>query len=179
MKIKMEDSALLVVDIQERLLPAMNEKEKLIEHCIRLFKGINTLNVPVIITEQYPKGLGPTCKEVLDELPQAKILEKTTFSCINDEILLQIKALGKKNIIVCGIETHVCVLQTVIDLVDCDFNPVLIADCISSRKANDKLYGIERARAEGAIVTTYESLLFELIGSAKHENFKQISNIVK
>lgn len=179
MKIKMNETAMLVVDIQERLFPAMQEKEELLNTCIRLFKGIRTLDIPTIITQQYPKGLGLSCKEVLEELPHAKVFDKTLFSCINEEVLSELNTLGKKNIIICGIEAHVCVLQTVIDLVENGFQPILVVDCISSRKLNDKVYGIKRAKAEGAILTTYESILFELIGGAKHEKFKDISNIVK
>lgn len=179
MRIKLEETALLVVDIQERLLPAMEEKEQLFANCIKLLKGANVLKVPSIITQQYPKGLGATCKEILEELPEAKLFDKMKFSCITDEVLAEFNAIGRKNIIVCGIESHVCVLQTVIELVEKGFQPVLIADCISSRKNSDKIYAIERARAEGAMVTTYESLLFELIGSAAHQNFKDISKIIK
>ena len=179
MKINIADTALLVVDIQERLMPAMSGKDNLLDNCLKLFRGIATLKIPTVITEQYPRGLGHTNKEVLDELPGAEVFEKISFSCITEDIFPELISLGKKNIIVCGIESHVCVLQTVIDLIANDYQPVLVADCISSRKEIDKLYAIERAREEGAIVTTYESILFELIGCSKHENFKEISNIVK
>lgn len=179
MKIKLEDSVLLVVDIQERLLPAMHEKEELFANCMKLFKGAKVLNVPTVITQQYPKGLGTIYKEILDELPDAKLFDKMAFSSLTDEVLSELNTIGKRNVVVCGIEAHVCVLQTLVDLIDNGFQPILVADCISSRKNESKAYALERAKAEGVIITTAESLLFEFIVTAEHKNFKEISRIIK
>ena len=179
MKIKLEDSILLVVDIQERLLPAMNEKEVLLDNCIKLIKGVNALGVPTVVTEQYPKGLGNTVDEVKELLPEAKYFEKTNFSCLGDDVYTYLKESGKNTVLVCGIEAHVCVLQTLIDLVEAGFKTVLITDCVSSRKETDKMYSIIRAGAEDVTISTYESTLFEMTGCAKHPVFKEISKIVK
>lgn len=179
MKIKMDDTVVLVIDIQEKLLPAMSEKEVVLENCLTFLRGVVALDLPVVMTEQYPKGLGKTVAPVLNVIPEAKTFEKMKFSCLEDEVYTYLKETGRKTVLVCGIEAHVCVLQTVIDLVDAGFKPVLISDCISSRKENDKMYAIVRAGAENATISTYESVLFELIGSAKHPKFKEISKIVK
>ncbi|SHJ23388.1 hydrolase [Parasporobacterium paucivorans] len=179
MKINFDDSAMLVIDIQEKLLPAMYAMEEMFENSLTLIRGAAQLKLPTIITQQYPKGLGFTQKEVTDLLPDSKIFDKMSFSCMTPEVAGELKEMGRKNIIICGIESHVCVLQTVMDLVKNGYQPVLVADCVSSRKKSDLKFALRRAQAEGAIITTYESVLFELIDSAKHPEFKEISKIIK
>lgn len=179
MKIEFEDSMLLVVDIQEKILPAMHEWEEVLKNCLTLIRGAAALKLPVVITQQYPRGLGNTLEEVTGLTPEAKIFDKTSFSCLTTEVAGELKNLGKKHIIICGIESHVCVLQTIIDLVKNGYQPVLVADCVSSRKKTDLKFAVRRAQAEGATITTYESVLFELMGSAKHPEFREISKIIK
>jgi nicotinamidase-related amidase len=180
MRIKVEDCVFVQVDVQERLFPHIADKEELEKNLITLIKGLKLLEVPIIVNEQYKKGIGetiPSLRELTDDYPH---FEKTTFSCCgNDDGLKAIKATGKNIVILAGIETHVCVLQTAIDLLEEGLQPVLVTDCVNSRKAKDKDMAIQRLVQAGVIPTTYESLLFELTRNAKHPQFKGISALVK
>ncbi len=176
MRIEREHAAAIVVDYQEKLVPVMHEKEQLIHNSQILLKGLKILDIPMYITQQYTKGLGTSIKEITDAAEDTAYTDKlsfTAFDCVKDKIS------AKKYIIVCGIEAHICVLQTVIDLREAGFLPVLVADCISSRKEADKQVALERARQEGAIVTTYESLLFELLKVAGTETSKKIQKLIR
>ena len=176
MRIEREQAAVLVVDYQEKLVPVMHEKELLIRNSQLLLEGLKVLDIPMYITQQYTKGLGMTVEEIVSVIGDDAYIDKISFSTF-DAVKNQIW--DKKFIVVCGIETHICVLQTIIDLKEAGFVPVLVADCVTSRKETDKLYAIERARQEGAIVTTYESLLFELLKEAGTETSKKIQKIIK
>lgn len=180
MRIRREDACVLVVDYQEKFVPAIAEWEQLIANSEKLLQGLNILGVPVLVTTQYAKGLGLNVPEITNAAGTEEYLDKKSFSVYGDaHIRARIEALGKKQVIVCGIEAHICVLQTVLDLAEAGYQPVLVEDCISSRRLSDKNTAIMRARAEGAVVTSYESLLFELLETAEHEKFKQISNLIK
>jgi len=181
MRIKLEDSLLLIIDVQEKLFTHISNNRTLLENTIKLIKGIKVLNLPIIVTEQYTKGLGSTLEEIKSELGnEYKPYEKMTFSCCKEEIFLdRLSKINRKNIIICGIETHVCVLQTVVDLLGSGFNPIVVEDCVSSRKENDKNIAIKRMYKENAIITTYESILLELCVKAGTETFKLISKIIK
>ncbi|WP_072680468.1 hydrolase [Arcobacter sp. LA11] len=180
MKIKAENCVFVQVDVQERLFPFISNKEELEKNLITLVKGLQLHEIPFIINEQYKKGIGetiPSLRELVDEYPH---FEKTTFSCCgNEDGLAAIKATGKKFVILAGIETHVCVLQTALDLLEEGLQPVLVTDCVNSRKQSDKDMAIQRLIQAGVIPTTYESLLFELTVNAKHPVFKEISKLVK
>jgi len=180
MKISKDNSICLVVDIQEKLFPHMFKKEILVKNLVKLIKGLKLLNLEFILNEQYPKGLGKTIPQVKELLENEKINEKFTFSCYKNETVSQkLKNSNKKFVILFGIETHVCVLQTALDLIEENFIPVVVADCVSSRKESDKDFALQRLLQSGAILTTYESLLFELCETAKNPVFKEISKIVK
>ena len=181
MRILREQSIGLVIDIQEKLLPHIAGHEEVLHNTGILLEGLKVLEVPVLITEQYRKGLGPTVEKVQVALKSFEPMEKMTFSCCDDEDFVAAleKHKGKKNVIICGIETHVCVLQTCIDLLERAYQPVVVADCVSSRKIQDKEIAIERMRSEGAIITSYESVLFELARVSGTETFKAISKLVK
>lgn len=180
MRIRAENCTGLVVDIQERLFPVMDGSEKLLTRVLILLKGLKLLNIPVLLTEQYPKGLGPSLPQVLDLVNQPQALEKISFSCCGDpNFREQLASLDKKWVIITGIEAHVCVLQTVIDLIELGFVPVVVADCIASRNPEDKKVALKRMSAEGAVLTTSESILFELTETAGTALFKQISSLVK
>ena len=180
MRILKESSLALVIDIQERLYPHMDQAELLLKNTGILLSGLKALDIPVILTEQYPKGLGSTLEEIKLKLPNIDPLEKISFSCCDDSSYMEaLRASGKSQIIICGIETHVCVMQTVIDLLEKDFIPVVIADCVSSRSPSDKHIALERMSHEGAIISTYESILFELARVAGTDTFKTISKLVK
>jgi len=180
MNISIEQSVALIIDIQEKLFPPMQEPQVLIENCQKLVKGLTVLEVPFILTEQYPKGLGSTIEPVKSLLPALKPLEKISFSCCQDKTFNAALALLKrKNVIIAGIEAHVCVMQTVVDLIEQAYLLVVIEDCISSRKSNDKAVAVQRMRQEGAVIATCESILFELCRQAGTEKFKLISKLVK
>lgn len=176
-----ENTIALIIDIQAKLLPFIDGSESLVGSNVRLIKGIASLDIPIIVTEQYPKGLGATDEAIQAALGENyKPIEKDTFSCWGcQEFVEKIKSYGRKNVIISGIETHICVMQTVRDLSANGFCPIVACDCVSSRKAFDKKYGIKRMMQENAIVGTYESILMELTLGSKNPKFKEISNIIK
>lgn len=176
MRIERENTVALVIDYQEKLVPVMDEKERLIQNSSILLAGLKHLGVPMIVTQQYTKGLGITVQEIREAMESDDYIDKISFTAF-DSVKEQIR--DKKFVIVCGIEAHICVLQTVIDLVEEGFVPVVVEDCISSRKPNDKEVAIRRMLEEGAIVTTYESLLFELLKIAGTEESKRIQRLIK
>lgn len=176
MRIEREQTAALVVDYQEKLVPVMHEKETLIHNSCILLEGLRLLGVPMTITHQYTKGLGATVEPITQAVGHSSYIDKILFSAY-ENVKGQIE--GRKFIIICGIEAHICVLQTVIDLKAAGYVPVLVADCISSRKEMDKEIALKRASAEGAIVTTYESLLFELLKEAGTETSKKIQKLIR
>ena len=176
MRIERDNTVALVIDYQEKLVPVMDEKERLIQNSSILLAGLKYLGVPMIVTQQYTKGLGITVQEIRDAMESDEYIDKISFTAF-DSVKEQIR--DKKFVIVCGIEAHICVLQTVIDLVEAGFVPVVVEDCISSRKPNDKEVAIRRMLEEGAIVTTYESLLFELLKIAGTEESKRIQRLIK
>lgn len=180
MRINREECTGLVIDIQEKLFLHMDREDALLRKCLILLEGLQTLEVPVLITEQYPKGLGPTIPRIIEVLGTSRPIEKIAFSCCDEpDFQQQLEQTSRKTVIICGIEAHVCVLQTTVDLLSYGFLPVIVADCISSRNPEDKSVALDRMRAEGAIVATCESILFELARKAGTEEFKAISRLVK
>ncbi len=180
MRVSKDNVSAVIIDIQDRLAPNVNNHIELIKNMKILVRVLKMLDVPIIVSQQYTKGLGPTVKEIDEVLGTYEAKEKIAFSCWDEpSIQSEIKQLNKKWIIVTGIEAHICVLQTVLDLIDNGYVPVLIEDCISSRKDNDKKIAVERMRKAGAIVTTYESILFELFRYAGTEQFKEFSRLIK
>lgn len=176
MRIEREKALAIVVDYQEKLVPVMHDSETLIRNSSILLEGLKILEVPMVVTQQYTKGLGATVEPIEEASGMVGYAEKIAFTAYN---AVKWDLRGKKFVIVCGIESHICVLQTVIDLKAAGFVPVLVADCISSRKESDKQVALERARQEGAIVTTYESLLFELLKEAGTETSKKIQKLIR
>ena len=180
MKIKVEDALFCLVDVQERLYPHMSNKDVVEQNLVKLVKGLRIHNLPFIVNEQYKKGIGETIPALRELVESDPHFEKTTFSCCANEPTMEaIKSAGKKVVIVAGIETHVCVLQTCLDLLEEGFQPVLVTDCVTSREQYNSVMAIERLVQAGVIPTTYESLLFELTVNAKNPNFKAISALVK
>lgn len=181
MRVRIEDCVAIVVDYQEKLVPAMRNSETLIRNASVLLKGLQVLEVPTYVTQQYTKGLGTTVGEIkeamgLDPRDMESHIEKISFSAFED-IKECIK--DKQFVIICGIEAHICVLQTVIDLEEAGYIPVLVTDCISSRKEEDMIYALERARRGKIIMTTYEAILFELLKCAGTEKSKKIQKLIK
>jgi len=184
MTVEKNNTALLVIDIQEKILTAMHDKDMLINNAEKLINSNNILGLPIISTVQYPSGLGSTISKlsiIINNNPYHREFEKFEFSCVrNENIFNALKELSCKNIIVIGIEAHVCVQQTVIDLLeDGNFNPIVVADCISSRKEIDKHFALKRMRDYGADITTYEAVIFNLLLTSRAPEFKEISKLIK
>lgn len=173
------NTALLIIDIQERILNVMAHKERVIETTAKLINGFKALNLPIYYTEQYPKGLGETAKE-LKELLSGSAIQKMSFSCSGiDGFLEKFIENDLTQIVLCGIETHVCVQQTALDLIANGFQVNVAADAVSSRKEIDYSTALERMRHNKVEVTTVESILFELLELCGTPEFKSISKIVK
>ena len=181
MRIVHENTTALFIDFQERLFPVMNENDLLLKNTRILLEGLLILNIPAIFTQQYTKGLGPTIEELSSGVPDFSPIEKTDFSCYG---AVDYRSYLEKNpsygtIIICGIESHVCVLQTAVDLRENGYHPIVIADCVSSRKTEEKQIALNRFLSEGIRVSTAESILFELTRTAGTAEFKAISKLVK
>ncbi len=180
MRLYRERSIGLIVDTQEKLFPHIDGHEALAVNMARLITGLQILGVPLLWAEQYTRGLGqtiPVLAELLREYPR---FEKLSFSCCGEPSLLSaLKLSGRRCVIIAGIEAHVCVLQTALDLLSGAFLPVVVEDCVSSRRQADKAAALQRMRQEGTRITTSESLLFELLGAAGTDTFRQISRLVK
>ena len=180
MRILKEESAGLVIDIQERLFPHIHQNDALLNKVEILLEGWHILEIPVLATEQYKKGLGETLDAVRTRIPAWNAVEKKAFSCCDEpEFASSLVRSGKTNVIICGIETHVCVLQTTLDLLNTGYQPVVVTDAVSSRYPADKEVALGRMQKEGAILTTVESILFELARVSGTESFKAISRLVK
>lgn len=180
MRIDRNECSGLVIDIQDRLFPHMDQKEGLLHKCSVLIRGLRSLDIPVMITEQYPKGLGATIPEIRELLIPLNPIEKIAFSCCDEPVVQSVlEESRRKTVIICGIEAHVCVQQTAIDLTGSGYLPVVVADCIGSRNPYDIKIALDRMASEGAIITTCESILFELTRVAGTEEFKAISRLVK
>jgi nicotinamidase-related amidase len=174
-----QHTALLIVDVQERLMPVIYENEKVFANVNKLLRGAEILNLETIITEQYPKGLGNTCKEV--QLPEnPNIIEKICFSCmLSEPVNEQLKLTNVKDLIICGVESHICVLKTTLDALKAGYTVHVVADAVSSRTAENKQIAIDRMQQSGAFITSTESILFMLLDQAGTEDFKAISKLIK
>ncbi|MEG1583999.1 MAG: hydrolase [Anaerovorax sp.] len=190
LKIEKEDAVFVAIDFQERIMPAMKNHEELEKTVAKLIKGCRIMGVPILVTQQYTKGLGATTQPIIEalteslseELPATTFspIEKTSFSAMKEPAFVKaLEALGRKTVIIGGIEAHVCVQQTVIDLLESGYSVFVINDGVSSRTNMDKKYAQRRMSESGAMGTTYEAAVFELCGGAKEQGFKQISNLVK
>jgi nicotinamidase-related amidase len=163
---------LLIIDVQERLMPVIHEREEIEKNLVRLIRGAQVLGVPVIITEQYVKGLGRTVESVRDALGDAYApIEKISFSAA--------KHIDRKQVIIAGVETHVCVYQTVCDLLAQNVDVWIVADAVSSRTAQNKDIALRRMSADGARLSSTEMALFELLREAGTDEFRAIAALVK
>lgn len=175
-----ENVILVAIDFQEKLLPAMAESEKVEKNIIKLAAGLDVFGVPKLVTTQYAKGLGHTTEAVGQALGDFTEIDKTSFSAYkNEEFKKALEASGKKTVIMTGIETHICVEQTVLDLLEGGYTVVLAVDCARSRDLENHNISVAKMAAAGAIVTSGESILYEILGGAKAPEFKAISAIVK
>lgn len=181
MRIYRDDTVLVVVDIQEKILKVIDEIDSVLDKSKKLIAGFKVLNIPILVSEQYPKGLGITEASIIDVLGEFyNPIEKREFSCAqNINFFDVLKKTHKKNVVLIGVESHVCVLQSAIDLIAEGFNVIIPVDCVSSRTKLDKKYAIKRMNKEGVYITTYEALLMELTQGAHKPYFKLISKIIK
>ena len=175
-----DNTALLVIDMQGKLAEVMHDKETLFANVQRMVQGAKTLNVPILVTEQVPEKLGATRPEIGQYLEGVEPISKSSFSCCGDEgFMTQITALNRQQILIVGIETHVCVYQTAVDLLNQDYEVQLVTDAVSSRTPENRQIGLNRIQDAGAALTSTEMVLFELLRVAEGPQFKEISKIVK
>src|SRR4030042_1129302 len=169
------NTVLLLIDFQERLFPVMHNKEKLLNNVVKLINGAKVLEIPLILTEQYPKGLGPTIPEIKELIPDVKPVEKVCFSCTDEAAFGQaLKALKRKQVLIAGIESHICVYQTAMALAREGYEVQVVSDCVASRDPENKAAVLFKLGAAGISPTTTEMALFELLKLAQGDKFKQI-----
>ncbi|ADI02809.1 isochorismatase family protein [Syntrophothermus lipocalidus] len=178
-KLTAKESLMLVVDFQEKLMPAIDRREKIIHNAGLLLRLAGLLSIPVILTEQYPQGLGVTVPEIKDVLPEYAPVEKRLFSAFIPEVEQKLKELNRSQIIVTGTETHVCVFQTVRDLVAARYEVYLVRDAVGSRFKENYQSGLELMRDLGAIITNTETVIFDLLQVAEGPAFKEMSKLLK
>ena len=178
--LKLDNTVLVMIDIQTRLWNVMSEKEALAENAARLLKGLKLLGVPVILTEQNPRGLGPTLPELSAVLPETRPLPKFCFSCREDAGFRQALVEAKRRqVLLCGIEAHICVYQTALDLLSAGYEIHVLADCVSSRVPRNRDISLMRMQAEGAKLATAEMVLYELLETAENPKFKELLQVIK
>lgn len=174
-----DNTACIVVDIQERLNPALHQAEEMVENSRTLLQGLQALEVPLAATEQYPKGLGHTVAAIGSLLGGAPVFEKTRFSALIPEVQQFLQSRNIENVILIGAEAHVCMLQTVLDLRTTGLGVYVPFECTTSRAPANKANALEQMRAAGAVVSNAESVLFQLLGDAKHPAFKTVSKLIQ
>lgn len=179
--LNIDHTALLVIDVQGKLAQLMHDKEKLFANLARIIKGAQVLEIPIIWTEQVPEKLGQTTPEIAELLTgSATPLPKASFSCCGiPPFMAELQALNRGQLLLTGIETHICLYQTAVDLLNMGYEVQVVADAVSSRTAENKQVGLERIKAAGGIITSTEMALFELLRVAEGEQFRQIAKIVK
>lgn len=178
MRINQNNAIFVMIDIQEKFIPVIPDLDLIIKNSSILNKSAEILGIPQIITEQYPKGLGKTIKTIYRS-GKAKIFEKNGFSIFNDEINKHLISLNKQILVLYGIEAHICLTQTALDALKNSYNVYFVADAVSSRDLFSKEIAFRRLEQAGVKLVTTEMLLFEILESSKHPNFKEISNLVK
>lgn len=178
--LNIDKTAFVLIDVQEKLSRVMHEKEELFANLQKLIKGMKLLDIPIVVTEQNPNGLGPTVPDIAPLLSDVKPVIKFSFSCCDEEqFIREVEKLNRKQILLAGIETHVCVYQTAVDLLKAGYEVHAVVDGVSSRTPENKNLALDKMKSEGAKLTGVEIALFELLRTAKHPKFKEMSQIVK
>jgi nicotinamidase-related amidase len=178
--LKSENTILVMIDIQGKLWNVMSEKETLLENARKLIKGIQVLGIPIILTEQNPQGLGPTLPELMQLMPDVKPLTKFSFSCGREEAFQKaLHSSGRKQVLICGIESHICVYQTTLELLKSGYEVHVVADVVSSRLERNREIALSRMQSEGAKLTVTEMALYELLQTAENPRFKEMLKVVK
>jgi len=179
--LELNQSALVIIDMQDAFRTKLPGFAEIAERISVMVQGARLLHLPIIVTEQYPKGLGHTAAEIKNALPsEIEVIEKTAFSsCGAAQFRTQLEAIGTRQVLVCGIEAHICVNQTVHDLLAANYQVHVLTDCIGAREENNKQVAIAKMTASGAILCSIEMALFELIGDAMYPEFKRIQALVR
>lgn len=178
--LKRDQTVFVLVDVQGKLARMVHESEEMISQLLKLIEGLRILDVPVIWLEQYPEGLGSTVEEVEQLLSGVERISKQSFSaCKNEKFMQKLKALGRQQILVAGIETHICVYQTSAELREAGYEVQIVEDAVSSRTLMNKQIGLEKMKSLGVLGTSVEMALYELLETAGTEEFKQILKVIK
>lgn len=173
------ESLLFIIDVQERLAPAMKYKDRVVENVNTLIHTANEMDMPILVTEQYPKGLGPTVAEISNGLKEAQVFEKVLFSACTDEVVRALGEEKREKIIVVGMETHVCVLQSVRELLKLNYDVFVVCDAVSSRFEENHRNGLDLMGDMGAVITNTETVLFDLLKRAGTPEFRALSKLIK
>lgn len=178
--LRREDALAVVIDIQEKLLPAIADAEAVLERSLVFVSAMRLLGVPLLCTEQYPQGLGPTVEPLRAALADTPVLAKMSFGCLGDgDFRARLEASGRGALILCGIESHVCVLQTALAARERGLSVHVLEDAVGSRRAEDKAAGLVRLRQAGCVVNRVEMAVFELLGHAGAPEFKALLKLLK
>jgi nicotinamidase-related amidase len=188
--IKKEDAVLVAIDFQVKLMANMHNKEKVEDTISRLVRGLRLFEIPILVTQQYTKGIGPTTPDITaalteklsDAISETSFVpvEKKTFSAMKEPAFVQaLEETGKKTVLLAGMESHICVLQTAMDLIEAGYSVFGVVDCMASRTQENKDLAQVRMTQAGVTITSYEAVLFELANDSNNPNFKQIASIVK
>ena len=178
--LSLKNTVLIIVDVQGKLARLMHDKEALYRNLQRIIEGAQVLELPILRAEQNPQGLGPTIPEIDRLLPDSPPISKLSFSCCGSQHFVDaLEVLGRKQVLIAGIETHVCVYQTAADLLDRGYEVHAVSDAVSSRTAENRRIGLEKIRAMGGSLTGVEMALFELLRAGEGEKFRRILKIVR
>ena len=175
-----EDSVLLIIDVQEKLAPVMADPRRVIHNGVRLMRAAARLQVPVIVSEQYPQGIGPTIFDLQEHMPADGPVAKMHFSCADEpEIMKRLEAVGRRQVVIAGIEAHVCVLQSAVGLRKKGYEVFVVADACSSRRVENETLAYARLRDEGVGLVSVEMALFEWLHLAGTPEFKDLIALIK
>ena len=177
--LNIKDCCLVIIDVQGKLAGLMHEKETLFKNIRILIQAAEILDIPIAWYEQKPQALGPTVPEIAELLDALAPTAKARFSCWSKDFRDALKKSGAKHLILCGIETHVCVYQTARDMLSDSFNVDVAADAVSSRAPENKRIALERMKDKGANISSTEMILFELLGTADHPKFREVAKLIK
>ena len=178
MRVTPAHSVLCVIDVQEKIIPTIPTGQHVITECCRLVEAADLFDIPILFTEQYPKGLGQTVEPLSSKIKNQKSLEKLSFSCCGTPTFLDQISSDVETLIVCGIETHICVAQTVLDALQTGFRVYIAVDAVGSHRKHDHTVALRRLEGSGAVLTTTEAILFELCGTAENPAFKRMQQLV-
>jgi nicotinamidase-related amidase len=178
-RLEASDTVLLIIDLQQNLMKVMDQAEKVYKNTNLILSLAGKVGIPVLVTEQYPQGLGQTVPEVAANLGEHTLMEKNCFSACMPELLGVLDRLGRRQVLVAGSETHICVFQTVRDLIEAGYQPYVLADAVCSRFKENFENGLDLMKNEGAVVTNAETVIFDLLKMAGTPEFKSMSKLLK